>query len=118
MKHDLSKYQLRTDLAIEALEGVDKKDGIVSEERFDGEIKITTVDVLENGIKIINKKKGRYITIEFGDIIDTSRKNNIKRVFSDELRELINFLKIKDDARGLLVGLGNNKSTPDALGPL
>ena len=114
---DLSKYQLRTDLAIEAIEGVDTKDGIITKEIIKESIKITSVDVLDSGIKLINKKKGRYITIEFDDIIDTSRKESVKKVFSDELRELIKYLKIKDGDNCLLVGLGNDKSTPDALGP-
>ena len=116
-KIDLSKYQLRTDLAIEAIEGVDIKDGIVSKEMTKDGIKITTVDVLEGGIKLINKKMGRYITIEFEDIIDTDRKDTVKQVFSSELRDLLKFLNIKEEDTCLLIGLGNDKSTPDALGP-
>ena len=115
MKVDLSKYQIRTDLAIEALEGVDTKDGIITSEREQNGIKITCVDVLQDGIKLINKKMGRYITMEFEDITDTSRKDNVKKVFSDELRSLLSFLKLKDDDMCLIIGLGNDKSTPDAL---
>jgi len=114
---DLSKYQLRTDLAIEAIEGVDPEDGIVTKDIIKEGIKITSVDVLDNGIKLINKKKGRYITVEFDDILDTSRKESVKKIFSEELRDLIKYLKLKDSDNCLLVGLGNDKSTPDALGP-
>lgn len=114
---DLSKYQLRTDLAIEALEGKEIKDSVITEEKIKYDIKITTVDVLKNGIKLINKKEGRYITIEFDDVTDTVHKNHIKDVFSEELRDLLSFLKIKNSDVGLIIGLGNDKSTPDALGP-
>jgi spore protease len=116
-KIDLSKYQVRTDLAIEAIEGVGVKDGIITKEVIKDDVKITCVDVLESGIKLINKKMGRYITIEFEDITDTSRKDTVKKIFSDELKALIEYLKINDNANCLIIGLGNDKSTPDALGP-
>lgn len=116
-KIDLSKYQVRTDLAIDAVQGIDKSDSIITKEKTIDDIRVTTVDVEEDAIKIINKKKGRYITIEFNDITDTNRKENVKKVFSNELRDLLSYLKIKDDDNCLIVGLGNDKSTPDALGP-
>lgn len=114
---DLSKYQLRTDLAIEAIEGKEVEGGVITEEKIKDNIKITTVDVLKEGIKLIKKKQGRYITIEFDDIFNTEHKNIVRDVFSEELRNLLSFLKIKDDNMGLIIGLGNDKSTPDALGP-
>jgi spore protease len=116
-KIDLSKYQVRTDLAIEALEGIDTKDGIITKENMIDNVKVTSVDVLEAGIKLINKKMGRYVTIEFDDITDTNRKETVKKIFSDELKSLIKYLNIKDDDTCLLIGLGNDKSTPDSLGP-
>lgn len=116
-KIDLSKYQLRTDLAIEAMEGIDVASSIITKEATKEGIKITCVDVLEGGIKLINKKMGRYITIEFDDITDTGRKNIVKKIFSEELKSLVEYLNIKEDATCLIVGLGNDKSTPDALGP-
>lgn len=114
---DLKKYQLRTDLAIEALAGIDEKNGIITQEINKKGIKITSVDVLENGTKLINKKMGRYITIEFDDIIDTDRKETVKEIFCDELKKLLTFLNINENSTCLIIGLGNDKSTPDALGP-
>jgi spore protease len=111
------KYHLRTDLAIEELDGIDTKDNYVMNEVQDDFVTITTVDVLDKGIKLMNKKKGRYITIEFDDITDTKRKEKVKTIFSEELRKLLTFVNIKEDATCLFVGLGNDKSTPDALGP-
>ena len=71
---DLEKYEIRTDLAIEALEGISKKEGIISSVEEINDIKITTVEVLKEGIKLINKNKGKYITIEFKDITDFNNK--------------------------------------------
>ncbi len=117
-KIDLSKYQVRTDLAIDAMQGIDVSNSIVTKERTINNIKITIVDVLEDAIKLINKKQGRYITIEFDDITDTDRKEDVKKAFSEELRNLLKYLKINEDGNCLIVGLGNDKSTPDSLGPL
>ena len=115
---DLSKYQVRTDLAIDAMQGIDVSNSIVTKERTINNIKITIVDVLEDATKLINKKQGRYITIEFDDITDTDRKDDVKKAFSEELRNLLKYLNINEEANCLIVGLGNNKSTPDSLGPL
>jgi spore protease len=114
---NLDKYQIRTDLAIEALESAKVKDGIISDVDEVDNIKITTVDVLEEGIKNINKKKGRYITIEFDDITDFDNKEKVKKIFTKELKKLLKHLNIDDNQTCLIVGLGNDKSTPDALGP-
>lgn len=114
---DLSKYQLRTDLAIDAI-GTEKIDGIDSSIEEFGDIKVTNVDINEIGSKLINKKVGSYITIEFRDITDYNHKEQVKKIFSQKLKVLLKKLSISDDASCLIIGLGNNKSTPDALGPL
>lgn len=114
---DLSKYQLRTDLAIDAI-GTEKIDGIDSSIEEFGDIKVTNVDIKEIGSKLINKKVGSYITIEFRDITDYNHKEQVKKIFSQKLKALLKKLSISDYASCLIIGLGNNKSTPDALGPL
>ncbi|MDD2489673.1 MAG: GPR endopeptidase [Bacilli bacterium] len=115
---DLSKYQVRTDLAIEAVEGITKKDGINSKTETKNNIKITTVDVLEEGVKLINKKVGKYITIEFSDVTDNTNKEAVKNILQNELKQLLKHLNIKKDETCLIIGLGNDKSTADSLGPL
>ena len=106
---DLGKYPLRTDLAIEL---VDKKP-----KEING-IKITEVKINEEEAKKIGKKKGNYITIEFADITDYDNKQKIKTVFIKELKKILKKQKIKNDDLCLIIGLGNEKSTPDSLGPL
>lgn len=114
---DLSNYKIRTDLAIEAINN-QKIKGITSNEYNDGDIKITEVNIDAHASKIINKKKGNYITIEFSDITDYENGKKVEKKFSLELTKLINKLNIRKDASCLIVGLGNSKSTPDSLGPL
>ena len=92
--------------------------GITSNEYNDGDIKITEVNIDAHASKIINKKKGNYITIEFSDITDYENGKKVEKKFSLELTKLINKLNIRKDASCLIVGLGNSKSTPDSLGPL
>ena len=116
MKHsvDLSKYQIRTDLAIESIKDIKN----VSKETIEENIKITNVVVDEKISELINKKKGNYITIEFEDVTDSSNYEKVKKVFVKELNNLLNLLKIDKKASCLIIGLGNSKSTPDSLGPL
>ncbi len=114
---DLSRYQLRTDLAIDTI-GSKKIEGIDSKIEEYGDIKVTNVYVNDSGSKIINKKIGNYITIEFNDITDYNNKEKVKKILSDELKKLLAKLKISDNASCFIIGLGNDKSTPDALGPL
>ena len=113
---DLSKYTLRTDLAIDVIS--DDLEGIESSVEKFNDIKVTNVLVKEVGSKKINKKIGNYITIEFSDITDYDHSEALKEVFSKKLKCLLEKMKINSSASCLIIGLGNDKSTPDALGPL
>lgn len=115
---DLSKYSLRTDLAIESIDSCSNLEGIDKKIKKIDEIKITLVDVKEKGSKIINKKEGSYITIEFVDITDSHNRNKVLDVFAEELKGLLKKCQIKDNDSCLIIGLGNSSSTPDSLGPL
>lgn len=115
---DLAKYQLRTDLAIESVNQTKDLEGIEVSTDMIGDIKVTEVNINEIGSKKIDKKVGNYITIEFEDITDTNNKNKVLDVFSDKLKELIKKIGIYDNHSCLVIGLGNDRSTPDSLGPL
>ncbi len=115
---DLQKYQMRTDLLIETIETSKEKNiNINSVKKKYGDILVTTVDIDSKHEKILNKKEGRYITIEYDDITDYNNREKVTSVFKNELKALLNYLKINDNATCMIVGLGNDKSTPDALGP-
>ena len=103
MEKDLSKYSIRTDLALDLIDNIPSK--VVDD------ITITDIDVDDNLSKKINKKIGKYITIEFKDITDFNNSKKIKQIFSKYLKKLL----IGDNF--LIVGLGNNLVTPDSLGP-
>ena len=108
---DLNKYNLRTDLAIELV----KEEVLTKEE---GNIKVTSITLDSKKAKTINKKAGTYITIEFSDITDYDNSQKIKTVFQKELKNLLKKTNIKDNQTCLVIGLGNEKVTPDAVGPL
>ena len=69
----------------------------------------------KNGINITDvvNDDGIYLTMEFSDIID----NNIKKVFNDCFSKVLRKNNINKSNSVLVVGLGNDKSTPDSLGP-
>lgn len=115
---DLSKYELRTDLAIESIDSSSSVSGIEKNTKNIDGIKITTVNVGKIGSKKINKKVGTYITVEFVDVTDSNNQKKVLDIFSNELKELLNKCQIKKDDSCLVIGLGNSSSTPDSLGPL
>lgn len=115
---DLSKYKIRTDLALEAIETVEDKSGIVENTYTKDNITVTHITLDEKTATSIQKKEGTYITIEFKDISDYQNRENVKQLFSENLKKLLQTCQIESSNSCLIVGLGNRKSTPDALGPL
>lgn len=104
---DLKKYDLRSDLIIES--DLDLK----HEEYKEGSI---SVDYVHLDKDKLNKRKGDYITISFLDVTDTDNFDNVLKVLNKELKKIFKLSGIKDDDKCLIIGLGNNKSTPDSLG--
>ncbi|HHW68963.1 MAG TPA: GPR endopeptidase [Tenericutes bacterium] len=115
---DLSKYEIRTDLAIESIEENENIEGIKSVVEKVGDIKITNVVVDKKGSSVINKKIGMYITIEFDDVTDKDNKEKVIEVFSFYFNRMLRELNLTDNKSCMIIGLGNSSSTPDALGPL
>ncbi|KQL20583.1 GPR endopeptidase [Cytobacillus solani] len=130
---DLSKYAIRTDLAIEAREMAiadqqkhvhDQEDlsqieGVIIKEKEEEDIKISFVEVTKKGAAAIGKKEGRYLTLEAVGIRqqDTVMQQKVAKIFAEEFSQFLKQLGIRDDASCLVVGLGNWNVTPDALGP-
>lgn len=123
----LEKYSVRTDLALEEKERFESDNveipGVILDEEYDKEreIRITRVKVeTENGAKTMGKPVGVYLTIEAPNMAvpdeDYHREVSIK--LSGFIRELIQGRELDtEDLSVLVVGLGNRKVTPDALGP-
>ena len=112
---DLKKYEIRTDLVLDTIENTTEE--IQTTINTHGNIKVTKVKIDEETSKLINKKIGNYITIEFEDVTDTENRLNVEEVFKEELGSLLEELNIHDKESALIIGLGNEKSTPDSLGP-
>ena len=112
---DLNKYNMRTDLIKEAI--LDNTEGIETKIIKEGKITVTDTYITLLGSSKINKKEGNYITIEFDDVTDYSNKEKIKKVFSKYLKLLLKKINISNSDSCLVIGLGNDKSTPDSLGP-
>lgn len=113
---DLSKYRIRTDLVVDELDNI-KDDNINVEKRNLDNIKITSIEVKKEFEEKLNKKTGRYITIEFEDVTDSHNRQKVIDAFTNEFKKLLQDLNIKNEYTCLLIGLGNEKSTPDSLGP-
>lgn len=111
-------YTLRTDLALETIGILKENEHYKSKTNNYGNIKVTEIEVLESGTKLINKKMGFYTTIEFDDISEEEEKIKLKEIFASSLKSLLDKEKIKEEDSVLIIGLGNEKSTPDSLGPL
>lgn len=109
---DLKKYDIHTDLVLDTIEN--NSLNIKSDTYNIDDIKVTKVNVDASTSKIINKKEGDYITIEFNDVTDITNGEKVTEIFTKELETL---LSKYDKSSILLVGLGNSKSTPDSLGP-
>lgn len=125
-------YQIRTDLALETQERIQKSKknlrgiGFKEDERKNG-ITISTVSIeTENASKTMGRPKGKYITIEAPQLSedDTNYHREVSEEFSMVLRELMLevgeriSLKVKSGEWSILVvGLGNREVTADALGP-
>ena len=120
----IEKYSIRTDLALEDKERFESDNvevqGVTLKEDYDEEreIKVTTVRIeTENGAKVMKKPAGTYITMEAPNMAvpDEDYHDEISKELAKFLARFIK--KDKEDYSILVVGLGNRKVTPDALGP-
>lgn len=105
--------EIRTDLALERVASVPPiKHGIHQKNRGEA-FRITEIIIDDDShISELGKGKGRYITLEGSSLSKFSDD------YEDMAQELAAELKsLVPDGEILVVGLGNNDITPDALGP-
>ena len=119
----------RTDLADERYEickDENKLDGVESiYEKISDKISVNRVIVKnEEGSRILQKKVGNYITINLNDvnILEENELELMKESLKRELDRLINNKNNKNNKNNiiksfLVVGLGNEDSTADSIGP-
>lgn len=118
--------QFRTDLAIENKEMYDsdqKGEGVeisgveVETEKFEDIVGITRIKITdEHGSQVLQKPIGNYITLEVEGVVDGPEeiKEAAATALSNELKRLIQF---HSKLKVMIIGLGNDKVTPDSLGP-
>ena len=118
----LGKFNIRTDLALEAKESFEEDDvkirGVRIEEEEDEKLEIKTTTVVietENGAKSMGKPVGTYITLEAPNmsVPDEDYHREISKELAKHLKELMG----EEEKSVLIVGLGNREVTPDAIGP-
>ena len=120
------KFNVRTDLALEAKEDVDASDGrlegVIVEEKVNKHANIHVIKLTitnEKGEKLLKKPAGTYLRLEPPEMSQPSEEyhRDISCVLAEYIRELIQPYWREDGISVLVVGLGNREVTPDALGP-
>ena len=121
----MGNINIRTDLAVELNEAVDKSDsrysGVIVREHIDkvSLVKVTTLEIInEEGEKLFNRKAGIYITIEAEGLgeNDDFYNERVIEIISGQIDALIRPCISKNN-KLLVVGLGNRNVTADSLGP-
>ncbi|MBR6626952.1 MAG: GPR endopeptidase [Lachnospiraceae bacterium] len=120
----MESCQVRTDLALEASEGVPgeqtKVSGVrVNEYKKQGDILVTKVCIeTKNAAKMLGKPMGCYVTIEAPTMAepDEGYHREVSKCLKKELCKLLPEKSGKKQSY-LIVGLGNRAVTADALGP-
>ena len=106
----------RSDIADELIEEINKEDYKVENRKYK-DIYINKVSILKDN-NSLSKKVGKYISINFKDVEDQKNRDAIKEVLADSLSKMIENYKISSNGKVLVVGLGNEDFTADALGPM
>jgi len=115
---------VRTDLALEATESMDKADGrlrgVKVEEYYleEEDIRVTKVLIeTKNAAKTMGKPVGTYVTMEAPALIEPDEDYH-REVSECLAKELLQILPNANEEQSILVvGLGNREVTADALGP-
>lgn len=109
-------FTLRTDLLIDEL-GANKQQEVQATITADTKnVKVEEIKIDEN-IKYLNKKPGYYKTVSFEDVTDKNNYKIVEEYLIKTLKTMYKDLQIKESATVLIIGLGNDQSTPDSLGP-
>ncbi len=120
----MSCFRVRTDLALEAREGIGEAEGEIHgvsvEESYDEEYEIRVTRVVietKNGAKAMGKPMGVYITLEAPAMIEPEEDyhQEISAALAEQLKSIIP--DVDKEQSILVVGLGNRDVTADALGP-
>lgn len=125
MNNELSMYDVRTDLALEAKElaspGGGEIPGVWAETDQQGEVTISRMHIqTDEGSRRIGKMLGHYVTLDVPGMRqgDTELQDKVATIFAKEFEAFLQRIGTSKTGSVLIVGLGNWNVTPDALGPL
>jgi len=125
IENDKKRYEIRTDLALEEQERFQGDETEIKGvelhtwERKQEGIRLTEVIIKnEEGAAAMGKPVGRYLTLEAPKLAekDDDFHKEVTNVLAEQILELLR-LHRADESPVLVVGLGNQDATPDALGP-
>lgn len=114
---DLKNYKIRTDLLIDSFDTNSSHDGVIHNIEKIDDLILEETEITKEGSTLLNKKVGLYKTISFKDITDKTNYKKVEDLFIKTLKKMLEENNIKEKDTVLIIGLGNDKSTPDALGP-
>lgn len=114
---DLKNINIRTDMIVDTIDTSSDNSDIKSYKKEFDNISVEEIIIDKKSSEIYKRKNGIYKTLTFKDITDKDNFKKVEKVLIDEIRDLMEKLKISNNASCLIIGLGNNKSTPDSLGP-
>lgn len=109
-------YSLRTDLLVDELGANQEKQANVTTIVETKNIKVEEIKI-DHTMNYLNKKPGYYKTVSFEDVTDKDNYKEVEHQLIETLKRMYQDLNIKDTATALIIGLGNDQSTPDSLGP-
>lgn len=119
---NLEKFQIRTDLAFEALDlkKTTYAEEVINEEFEEDNLIIRRTVISENVGREIGKKPGLYYVLDTKaiKIHDHDELKKCENVLTQIIKEVLRAENITEKSRGLVVGLGNINVTPDSLGPI
>ncbi|SMO50587.1 GPR endopeptidase [Melghirimyces algeriensis] len=124
---NLGSFPVRTDLAREAhdmavqtQDGKGEVPGVHMEESEQDGMTTSWIRIEDDqGGQALGKTPGLYLTLEVPGLRskDSQLQRNVSAHFSNEFKSFLNKIDVEPNARILIVGLGNQNVTADALGP-
>ena len=79
-------------------------------------IKVNDIELNSKDAKVINRNKGKYITITFEKENISNELEILLDLIVNSIKDMLKYLKVNKSSRVLFVGLGNKDFACDALG--
>lgn len=121
-KIDLDKFNIRTDLAFEAIDlhNFKNNENVQEEEYSSGKVKVRRTVIGEAISEKLGKRAGLYYTLDTTSILTHDHDDLLEteNALTEVILDVMKFEGINPQSKGLVVGLGNYNVTPDSLGPI